>query len=130
MAIKKTPPAIKKTPTEDQEQAALVRWFQTSYPAIKNRLFAIPNGAHKSKQAASRFMATGLRAGVPDLFLPVAHGGYHGLFVEMKRAKGGVVSADQEDWLRYLNGAGYKAVVCRGRNEAMDVITIYLSGKS
>lgn len=128
MAIKKTPPAIKKTPTEDQEQAALVRWFQTSYPAIKNRLFAIPNGAHKSKQAASRFMATGLRAGVPDLFLPVAHGGYHGLFIEMKRLKGGKVSKEQGGWLAYLNSAGYMAVVCRGCEEAKTTITKYMGG--
>lgn len=126
MAIKKTPPAIKKTPTEDQEQAALVRWFQTSYPAIKNRLFAIPNGAHKSKQAASRFMATGLRAGVPDLFLAVPRGQYHGLFIEMKRLKGGKVSKEQSDWLAYLNSAGYMAVVCRGCDLAKDVIADYM----
>ena len=118
--------SIKKTPTEDQEQAALVRWFQEKYPSLKNRLFAIPNGAHKSKQAASRFMATGLRAGVPDLFLPVPRGQYHGLFIELKRVTGGVVSARQRDWLDYLNSVGYLAVVCRGFDRAKDVITDYM----
>ena len=118
--------SIKKTPTEDQEQAALVRWFQEKYPRIKNRLFAIPNGAHKSRYAASRFMATGLRAGVPDLFLPVPRGQYHGLFIELKRVTGGVVSDRQRDWLNYLNSAGYLAVVCRGCEEAKMTITEYM----
>ena len=118
--------AIKKIPSEDQEQAALIRWFQAQYPRIKNRLFAIPNGAHKSRYAASRFTAAGLRAGVPDLFLPVARGGYHGLFVEMKRLKGGVVSDAQKDWIEYLNRAGYLAVVCSGCDQAREKITAYM----
>jgi len=115
-------------PTEHQEQAALIMWFQDAYPDIKTRLFAIPNGAHKSRAAASKFSAEGLRAGVPDLMLPVPSSGYHGLFIEMKRAKGGRLSDTQKDWLEFLGAQGYMATACHGFEEAKEVISKYLKG--
>ena len=51
--------------------------------------------------------------GVPDLFVPA-----WGLWIEMKRTKGGVVSVEQADWIEYLQGLGYAAVVCRVCDEA------------
>jgi hypothetical protein len=58
--------------------------------------------------------------------LPVARGGYHGLFIEMKRQKGGTVSPTQRDWIEYLLAQGYQAVVCRGFDAAREVIEQYL----
>ena len=55
----------------------------------------------------------GVMRGVPDLFVPA-----WGLWIEMKRTKGGVVSVEQADWIEYLQGLGYAAVVCRGCDEA------------
>lgn len=115
-----------KIPTEHEEQKALIAWFDMSFPAHKGRLFAVPNGAYKSRSAASHYMREGLRSGVPDLMLPVARGGYHGLFIEMKRQKGGVVSPVQRDWIEYLNAQGYQAVVCRGFDAARKTIEQYL----
>ncbi len=111
---------------EHQEQAALIQWFQVAYPTIKTRLFAIPNGTNKSRAAASRHMAEGLRSGVPDLMLPIPRGDYHGLFIELKRSKGGRLSDTQKDWLAFLSGQGYMAVVCHGFDEAKDVRGKYL----
>lgn len=116
-------------PTEHQEQAALIMWFQSAYPAIKNRLFAVPNGTNKSRASASRHMAEGLRPGVPDLMLPIPASGYHGLFIEMKRAKGGKLSDAQRDWLEFLESKGYMSVVCYGFEEAKEVISKYLKGE-
>lgn len=116
-------------PTEHQEQAAVIRWFQSAYPAIKSRLFAIPNGSHKSRAAASKFSAEGLRSGVPDLMLPVPAGKYHGLFIEMKRAKGGRLSDTQKDWLDFLGSQGYMATACHGFEEAKEIISKYLKGE-
>ena len=73
--------------------------------------------------------ATGATAGVPDLFLPVPTSQYHGLFIEMKRTKGGKVSPEQKEWLEYLNSAGYRAVVCKGFLEAKAVIESYLDAQ-
>jgi len=39
-------------------------------------IYAIPNGQYRNGQR----MEPGLRAGVPDLFLAVACGGYHGIY--------------------------------------------------
>lgn len=114
-------------PTEHQEQCAVIQYFDLKYKEHRGRLFAIPNGSYKSRTAASSFKREGLRAGVPDLMLPVARGGYHGLFIEMKRTKGSVTSKEQKSWHKYLNGQGYLCVVCKGFEEAKAVIECYLA---
>lgn len=124
---------MSKIPTEHAEQATLVNWFGRSYPEFKNRLFAIPNGAHlaggakQRAQQMSKLKAEGLAPGVPDMLLPVARHGYHGLFIEMKRAKGSSTPKEQKDWKQFLTEQGYKAVICKGHKEAQGVITRYLS---
>ena len=56
----------------------------------------------------------------------IRHTWYWGLAIEMKREKGGVVSDEQQAWIDGLNNSGYKAVVCRGYDEAIKTITEYL----
>ena len=56
----------------------------------------------------------------------IRHTWFCGLAIEMKREKGGVVSDEQQAWIDGLNNAGYKAVVCRGYDEAIKTITEYL----
>ena len=50
-------------------------------------MFHIPNGGSRNKLEASNLKKQGVKAGVPDLFLPVGRGSYHGLFIELKSAK-------------------------------------------
>ena len=90
-------------------------------------LFHIPNGGKRTKTEAARFRAAGVRRGVPDLFLPCAREGYHGLYVEMK-ALDGRPSKAQLEMLKALSGQGYKCVVCHGADEARRVIEDYLRG--
>lgn len=47
---------------------------------------------------------TGTRRGVPDVCLPVARCGFHGLYVEMKRRQKSLshVSDDQNVWIQAL----------------------------
>lgn len=115
-------------PTEDQEQIALVNWARMQekrYPELR-LLFHIPNGGSRGKAEAGRFRAMGVKAGVPDLFLPVPRFGWHGLFLEMKRAKGGRVSPEQKKWIADLEAQGYCALVCCGFEEATANIMVYL----
>jgi hypothetical protein len=123
--------AIIPCASESQEQKALIQWATMSLGRLPElyQLFAIPNGANKSPAAAAKFKAEGLKPGVPDLFLAVPRGEYHGLFVEMKRRKGGVISPDQEAWLICLSKYGYAVSVCLGWEEARDAILQYLEGK-
>ena len=101
--------------TEHEEQREFVSRFRQTYPGI--RIMAIPNGGARSKTTAARLKVEGVSPGVPDLFVPA-----WGLWIEMKRTKGGSVSAEQKDWLFYLDQVGYTAIVCCGSDEAMRVV--------
>lgn len=102
-------------PTEHQEQVAVVQWMRLQYP--QHRIFAIPNGGTRNKAEAQNLKRSGVMSGVPDLFIPSLK-----LWIEMKRRKGGAVSAEQKDWIEYLRGCGYRAEVCRGFDEAKKLI--------
>nr|DAI66254.1 MAG TPA: Nuclease [Caudoviricetes sp.] len=115
-------------PTEDTEQAhifAWAAWASGKYPEL-DLMHHIPNGGKRSKSEAARFKAQGVKAGVPDIFLPCARGGYHGLYIELKRTKGGKLSAVQKEWIDALRGQDYKVIVCYGFDEAREVIINYL----
>ena len=115
-------------PTEGEEQATLFSWAamkSVKHPELR-LLFHIPNGGKRGKVEAARFKAEGVKPGVPDLFLPVARGGRHGLFIEMKRQKGGRLSPDQRAWLDALRAQGYAAYVAYGWKDAAALIEKYL----
>lgn len=61
---------------------------------------------------------------MPDLFLPVACGEYHGLFIEMKAAKGRL-SEDQKIRLGELQEQGYQAVCCYSAEQAINTLKSY-----
>ena len=90
--------------------------------------YHIPNGGSRNRIEAHNLKLEGVKAGVPDICLPVPCGNYHGLYIELKRTKGGVVSDAQKEWIEMLNGRGYLAVVAKGANEAIKVISDYLKG--
>lgn len=119
-----------KVPSEESEQITLFTWAnmqKNNYPDLA-LMFHIPNGGLRSKSEAKRFKASGVKPGVPDIFLPVPRGQYCGLFIEMKRIKGGRVSEEQSDWISRLEMQGYKCEVCRGWQKAAEVIEKYLEG--
>ena len=89
-------------------------------------LVAIPNGGYRGR---AQRQGAGFRAGVPDLFLAWSEDlrdpYYAGLFIELKTPKG-AVSAEQLRWHDRLRWAGYRVVVCRSAQEAIDTIRDYL----
>lgn len=99
--------------TEDQEQMLFVQWFRRQHP--HHRIFAIPNGGARHPAVAAKLKATGTVAGVPDLYVPALH-----LWVEMKRQKGGVLSAVQKDWIEYLESIGDTVIVGKGWEDAVN----------
>lgn len=119
-------------PGEAEEQAALMTWARSplvrhQYPGLEF-LIAIPNGLAASSIGAARLMKEqGMTAGVPDLFLPYPWGGYHGLWIELKRRQGGRLSPEQRRWLDALNRVGYLAEVCRGWDAARETLLAYLA---
>ena len=75
---------------------------------------------------AANLKQQGVKPGVPDIFLPVARKGFHGLYIELKRAKGGTVSKAQQEMLIALRCEGYAVEVCYGCEEAVRVLEGYL----
>ena len=117
-----------KVATEAEEQAALFRWAQYSkgkYPQLE-LMFAIPNGGSRNLIEARHLKEQGVKAGVPDICLPVPNLKYTALYIELKRKKGGRVSEEQRGWIAALNRVGCRAVVCKGFDEARDEILNYL----
>ena len=66
------------------------------------------------------------RAGVPDLFLACVSSCFNGLFIEMKKTRGGRVSESQKVYLELLKDRGYAVAVCHGWLEAKQSIESYL----
>ena len=71
--------AAKRSRPRHQEsdlQRSCVAWFRETYPAHALMLFAVPNGGGRSRIEASIMKGEGVTAGVADLILLEARGGY------------------------------------------------------
>ena len=117
----------KSSHSEHDLQTACVNWFRMQYREYAHLLIAIPNGGQRDVRVARKLKAEGVVAGVPDLFLAVARGQSHGLWIEMKNGKAGRVSEHQHYMLDALERQGYKGVVCRTFDEFRDKVQEYLS---
>ena len=119
-----------KVKTEHQEQVEVIRYWSSLCKRLncfrEEQLFAIPNGGRRSGRNGFGMVQEGLRKGVPDLFLAVTVRDRPGLFIEMKRTKGGVLSDEQKKMLAILEGEGYTTVVAYGAAEAIAAINDYV----
>lgn len=121
--------------TEHEAQVFVINWANSLVWACPELalLFAIKNEVkipgRAGMQVVRAFKAEGLKKGVPDLCLPVARGGYHGCFIELKKP-GGVISPEQAKWLDALTAQGYYATLCIGPDDAIQTLADYLGIKS
>lgn len=119
---------MKSCPSEHIEQKNLVEWAEImakKNPELRT-LYAVPNGGDRHPATAARLKAEGVKPGVPDLVLPVARGGFHALYIEMKRQHGGRLAWPQKWWHSILAEQGNKVEVCHGFDEARRAIEDYL----
>lgn len=113
--------------SEAAEQTALVRWaelFSGRVPELR-LLYHIPNGGSRNRLEAANLKMQGVKSGVPDLCLPVASRGNHGLYIEMKYGKNRPTK-NQIEWMEMLKEQGYDARVCYSAEEAAKTIIDYL----
>ncbi|WP_311969330.1 VRR-NUC domain-containing protein [Pseudomonas baltica] len=113
---------------EGKEQAALMLEIELRMPDVAALIYHVPNGGHRHVAVAKELKKQGVRAGIPDLVLPMARGGYFGLYIEFKATppKDAPVSAEQHARIQALNAQGYLAIVCRGHFDAMEQLRAYL----
>lgn len=114
--------------TEAQEQRFLFQWAglaEQKYPELK-LLHHVPNGGKRDARTAVNLKKEGVKAGVPDIVLPVARGGFHGLYIELKVGRN-KTSLKQDEWIEALKEEGYFVQVCYGWNAAREVIEEYLN---
>ena len=112
---------------EDLMQTALFRWAKLEegkYPELK-LMHHVPNGGKRGIKEAARLKAAGVKAGVPDVVLPVSRGGYHGLYIELKAGKNRP-TAEQTEWLTALGRNGYRTAVCYTLDDAIREVKAYL----
>ena len=112
-------------PLEDEMQAAVIAWADSQgHPALR-WLFHVPNGFYRTKATLGKMAGQGIKAGVPDLWLPWSVARCPGLVIEMKR-KPNKPSAEQEEWIAYLRYEGWRCEVCLSADEAIGVLREYL----
>lgn len=115
--------------SEHDLQVALIA--ECDHRALINPLwgyiFAIPNGGQRSKAQGGKLKAEGVRAGIPDLFLPVARRECHGLFLELKVGSN-KPSMQQIRMIDRLKLQGYGAAVIWELQMAINLIEWYIGG--
>lgn len=118
--------------SEARQQALVIKWSQQ--PAVRQQwpelamLHHIPNGGSRDPIEGKHLKQQGVKPGVPDLCLPVARGGYHGLYIEMK-TESGRTTEEQEWWGEKLMEQHYAWEVCHGWKSAVRVLEWYLALK-
>jgi|TARA_Y100000310_G_C20701703_1_gene830603 hypothetical protein len=130
-------PNKKRNDPEHQEQIKLISRCRlssagllTGYPKIPElgKIYSVPNGGLRTVTEASKLKNEGVRAGVLDLALDTAHGGFFGLKIEMK-APGKITntSDEQDDEIEFLDEGGYCVRVCDTWQKAWEHLLWYVS---
>lgn len=134
--------AVKKqtsTQYEHYEQVNLFSWLalkEAQYPELACA-YAVPNAAKRSARQGAWMKAEGMKAGVPDVVLPVVrvvrsikgadiYKVWGGLYIEMK-APDKYPRPNQREWADRLEKAGQKVIRrCTTWQEAAQHIMEYL----
>ena len=107
-------------------QAQIITFIKYNFPAA--RYCASLGGQYQQYNSQKRKATkTGYVKGFPDLQITEARGGYFGLFIELKYDKTRYASKEQKDWINDLQIRGYRAEICKGYEETIDLITEYLT---
>ena len=112
---------------ESALQKQCVAWFRAQYPAHALMLFAVPNGGGRSRTEAAIMNGEGVTAGVADLILLEARGGWGALCIEMKtREKGSKQRPSQKAWQAAAERAGNRYVVIRSFEAFQAIVREYM----
>jgi VRR-NUC domain len=109
-------------PFESEEQTTVFDWVDAMSIRVPELAFLY----HPPNETAWKLKKQGVKAGVSDLHLPVPARGYIGLWIELKRVKGGRLSKEQDQWLQNMANFGHFTAVSYGAEQAIKVLEYYL----
>ena len=113
--------------SEHDEQVKLFQWARMSegrWPEL-SLMFAIPNGGKRHVAVARKLKAEGVKAGAPDICLPVGRGGWNALYIELKHGRN-KATQEQRWWIGELRAYGNRAEVAYEFEGAKALIEDYL----
>ena len=109
------------TPSEHDEQVLYFEWLDfvtINGKALRRYCFAIPNGGWRRRGVAGKLKAEGVTPGVPDVFVRVPAGPWHGLQIETKRVRGSnKATPEQLDQILACHEMDYQGVGAYGFDE-------------
>lgn len=114
--------------SETTEQIKLFTWArqQAEYIPELALMYHVPNEGKRKQTTGQIMKAEGMKAGVPDICLPVARKGYNALYIEMKFGSNRTTKA-QREYMAALQEAGNMAKVAYSAEQAREIIRNYLS---
>lgn len=118
---------MKKVIRESTIQCNYLKWLNFQHPGVFEATSSFPNSGVREPRYGARLKREGMKKGFPDLGIFYPSGKYHGMFIEFKSEKGSL-SPDQKKVLSTLDLNGYKCIVCKNFDEAINETNKYLSG--
>lgn len=125
------PPPKKRKPYDAKEYRdqcfffTQLRYRERHQPEV-GLIFATLNGIRLTPGLARKAKLAGNKAGVPDIVVPIARGGYFGAYIEFKEENGAKPSKHQLAFHDALRAQGYWVVVAYGHVQQMDALNTYL----
>jgi len=114
--------------SEHQQQAALFQWAKTmegQYPELF-LLYATPNQGRRTPRQGQWMVEEGMKAGVPDVCLPVPNKYYGAFYIELKDGWNKKPTETQKIWIDSLRAVGNMAEVYGDWEAAAAAIIQYL----
>lgn len=109
---------------EHNLQVQCVHWFKLQYPKLL--IASSLNGARRTVRSGARLRAAGMLKGFPDLFVCEPRGLYHGMFIEMKSAKGRL-EKEQKVTMELLRERNYFVILCKSFETFVMKVKWYMS---
>ena len=118
--------------TEHEALFDFLSRMEGRYPDVK-WAFHTPNGEKRDKATAAKLKRMGVRAGVPDVLMPIMNaapiGGefFVGLAIELKVGRN-TVSDEQAAWLECLQLNGWATYICYDWVDAARILIRWVGG--
>jgi hypothetical protein len=108
-------------------QAAVIAWCRSRKDGRRYAIH-IPNEGKRSPRLGAQLKKEGMLPGVSDIFIPMARGGWYGLWFELK-SRGKKPTGEQYDFLAAMAAQGYATGWTDDLDTAISEINRYADGR-